>query len=63
MGDAAEIYARAGDHDNAIALLGQLLRLPAGREVSVPLLGVDPRWDPLRADARFARMLAGSAPP
>jgi serine/threonine-protein kinase len=63
MGDAAEIYARVGDHDNAIALLGQLLDMPAGREVSVPLLRREPRWDPLRADARFARMLAGSARP
>ena len=63
MGDAAEIYARAGDHDNAIALLSQLLGMPAGRELSVPLLRVDPRWDPLRADARFARMLAESARP
>ena len=63
MGDAAEIYARAGDHDNAIGLLGQLLDMPAGREVSVPELRVDPRWDPLRADARVVRMVAGSARP
>ena len=62
MADAAEIYARAGDHDTAIALLGQLLEMPAGREVSVQLLGVDPRWDPLRADARFVRMLAATPP-
>ena len=63
MGDAAEIYTRAGDHDNAIALLGQLLGMAAGREMSVPLLRIDPRWDPLQADARFARMVGGSARP
>jgi len=57
MGDAAEIFVRAGDLDGALALLERLLGTPAGREVSVALLRVDPTWDPLRGDARFERLL------
>ena len=54
---AAEVLTQAGDHDGALALLEQLLGVPAGREASVPLLRVDPIWDPLRSDPRFERML------
>jgi serine/threonine-protein kinase len=62
MGDAAEILVRVGDVDGALALLERLLGMPAGRETSVALLGVDPIWDPLRRDERFAPMLARFAP-
>ena len=54
---AAEIYTDIGDTDEALKLLRLLLAMPAGREVSVPLLRVDPRWDPLRKDPRFERLL------
>jgi serine/threonine protein kinase/Tfp pilus assembly protein PilF len=57
MGGAAEILAQAGDHAAAFALLERLLGMPAGREVSVALLRVDPIWDPLRADPRFEPLL------
>jgi serine/threonine-protein kinase len=57
MGGAAEILARAGDSEAAIELLDQLLRIPAGPAATVPLLRVDPTWDPLRADPRFEEML------
>ena len=57
MGGAAEIFASIGENGAAIELLDRLLRLPAGREASVPLLRVDPAYDRLRGDPRFARML------
>ncbi|HEY8164456.1 MAG TPA: hypothetical protein VIF83_02780, partial [Gemmatimonadaceae bacterium] len=57
-GDAALIYAQTGNFDAAIDLLRLLLAMPAGREVSVPLLRVDPGWDPLRKDPRFESLLA-----
>ena len=56
-GGAAEIYTNVGDNDEALKLLGLLLAMPAGREVTVPLLRADPRWDPLRKDPGFERLL------
>jgi serine/threonine-protein kinase len=57
MGGAAEVLAQAGDHGAALALLERLFEMPAGREVSVALLRVDPVWDPLRGEPRFERLL------
>ena len=45
MSDAAEILARVGDADGALALLDRLLAMPAGREALVPSLRADPTWD------------------
>ena len=56
-GEAAEIHARVGDVDGALALIERLLSMPAGREMSVATLRTDPIWDPLRADPRFEPML------
>jgi serine/threonine-protein kinase len=56
-GGAAEILTIVGDNDEALKLLGLLLAMPAGREVSVPLLRADPVWDPLRKDPRFEKLL------
>lgn len=58
--DAAEVFARVGDYDAAFALLERQLTTPAG--VSVENLKLDPRWDPLRADPRFQRLLAHTRP-
>jgi tetratricopeptide (TPR) repeat protein len=58
MGAAAEVFSYLGENERAIALLDQLLRLPAGREASVPLLRVDPMYQNLRTDPRFKAMLA-----
>ncbi len=58
MGGAVEIYARLGETDAALELIELLLSMPAGREVSVPLLRLDPTFDPLRADPRFEALLA-----
>ena len=54
---AARVEAAAGDNDAAIRKLRQLLDMPAGYAVSVPLLKLDPTWDPLRKDPRFQALL------
>jgi serine/threonine-protein kinase len=58
MGGAVEIYVQLGDADAALELIELLLAMPAGREVSVPLLRLDPTFDPLRSDPRFEALLA-----
>jgi tetratricopeptide (TPR) repeat protein len=57
MGGAVEIYARLGETDAALELIELLLAMPAGREISVPLLRVDPVFDKLRRDPRFDALL------
>jgi TolB-like protein/Flp pilus assembly protein TadD len=51
----AIIYARTGEIDHALQLLDHLLTVPAG--VTVPLLELDPVWDPLRGDPRFQTLI------
>jgi hypothetical protein len=46
-----------GDNDAAIAALDKALAAPTGRSVSVPLLKLDPTWDPIRNDPRFQALL------
>lgn len=58
MGGAVEIYAQLGETDAALRLIDLLLAMPAGREISVPLLRLDPTFDPLRSDPRFEALLA-----
>ncbi len=52
----AFIYALTGEDEAAIQELEYLLSIP-NRQVSVPLLRIDPRWDPLRKDPRFQHLL------
>jgi len=52
---AAEIHALVGDADGAIGLLDGLLQRPS--TVNVPVLKVDPLWDPLRNDPRFQALI------
>jgi serine/threonine-protein kinase len=50
----AQLYARVGENDQAIATLQQVIALPfSGIAISPALLKLDPIWDPLRADPRF----------
>src|ERR1700704_816061 len=56
----AQIQARFGDHDAAIAVLPHLLEVPAG--LTIANLKLDPFWDPLRKDPRFAKIIAQPAP-
>jgi len=51
----AQIYAWTGEHDQAFGLLDHLLTVPNG--VAVPILKLDPAWDPLRKDPRFQALI------
>jgi TolB-like protein len=54
----AQIDAWAGQPDEAIQLLEQLLSIPSGDYVYVQRLKRDPVWDPLRSDLRFQQLIA-----
>src|SRR6266550_1347884 len=54
----AQIQARFGDFDSAIAAIPHLLEVPAG--LTIANLKLDPFWDPLRKDPRFAKLIAES---
>ena len=51
----AKIYAMVGEFDAAIEKLEYLLSIPS--EVSIPLLQLDPAWDPLRNQPRFKKLI------
>jgi TolB-like protein/Flp pilus assembly protein TadD len=51
----AQIYAWVGEHDEAFRLLDHSLIVPNG--LTVPLLKLDPAWDPLRKDPRFQALI------
>jgi len=51
----AEIYVWVGEYDQAFRLLDHLLHTPNG--ITVPLLKLDPVWDPLRKDPRFQALI------
>jgi TolB-like protein/Tfp pilus assembly protein PilF len=50
----AQIQARFGDHDSAIAALPHLLEVNAG--ITTVDLRFNPMWDPLRKDPRFQKL-------
>ncbi|MDB6035884.1 MAG: hypothetical protein JWM16_6222 [Verrucomicrobiales bacterium] len=50
----AQVQARFGDNDTAIAALPHLLQVPAG--LTKANLKLDPLWDPLRKDPRFEKL-------
>jgi TolB-like protein len=52
----AQIQARFGDIDPAIAALPHLLEVPAG--IAAADLKFNPLWDPLRKDPRFEKLCA-----
>jgi len=45
-----------GEHDAAIRQLAYLLTISS--DASVPILRVDPMWDPLRSNPGFQQLLA-----
>jgi len=55
----AQIQARFGDFDAAMAALPHLLEVPNG--LTQGRLKFEPLWDPLRTDARFQKLI-GDAP-
>jgi TolB-like protein/cytochrome c-type biogenesis protein CcmH/NrfG len=54
MAIRAQIQTLFGDNDAAIAVLPELLQVPAG--LTVATLKFDPFWDPLRKDPRFQKL-------
>jgi TolB-like protein/Flp pilus assembly protein TadD len=51
----AQIYAWTGEFDEAFRLLDRLLVIPSG--LTVPMLKLDPAWDPLRQDPHFQALI------
>jgi len=51
----AQIYTWTGETDQALQLVEHSLTIPAG--ITVPMLRIDPVWDPLRKDPRFQALL------
>jgi TolB-like protein/cytochrome c-type biogenesis protein CcmH/NrfG len=52
---AAEVHALLGDADGAITLLDGLLQRPS--TINVPVLKLDPLWDPIRKHPRFQALI------
>jgi serine/threonine protein kinase/tetratricopeptide (TPR) repeat protein len=55
--DLAHVYVMVGEYDAAIDRLELLLSFPGW--MSIPLLRLDPIWDPLRDHPRFQKLLEG----
>jgi serine/threonine-protein kinase len=53
--DLAKIYVMVGEYDEAIDQLEYLLSIPS--RLSIPLLRLDPAWDPLRDHPRFKKLI------
>jgi hypothetical protein len=54
--ELALIYTMVGDQEAALGKLDYLLSHPSW--ISVPLLKLEPRWDPLRKNPKFEALLA-----
>ena len=53
----AQIYVRVGNYDAAFDALRGALPLFSGNSVSPALLKLDPVWEPIRNDPRFAQLV------
>jgi serine/threonine-protein kinase len=54
----ATLEVRVGETDAALDHLNQALARPSGMAISSAMLKLDPFWDPIRNDPRFAQLLA-----
>jgi hypothetical protein len=52
----AVVYAMLGEADSTVKQLRTLLSVPS--IISVPLLRIDPTWDPVRRSRGFQALLA-----
>ena len=59
LSNLAQVQARAGEPAEAVKTLQRLLSIPAGYNVSIQRLKIDPVWDPIRSDPGFQQLLAG----
>jgi adenylate cyclase len=53
---SAEIYGMLGDADRAVPLIERSLAIPSYQHR--PLLRLDPKWDSIRSDPRFQKLIA-----
>ncbi|MDN5863954.1 MAG: winged helix-turn-helix domain-containing protein [Gammaproteobacteria bacterium] len=53
----AKIYARLGMAKESVKLIDRLMSIPAGSNISVASLRLDPVWDPIRGDPRFQALI------
>ena len=53
----AQIHTMVGDHEAAVQRLEQILSVASGNKISVPLIRLDPTWDPLRDHPPFQALL------
>jgi TolB-like protein/class 3 adenylate cyclase/Flp pilus assembly protein TadD len=58
----AQIYALLGNADEAVPILKRLLHTSAVTEITPELMRMNPIWDPIRSDPRFAELLADNKP-
>ena len=54
---AAQVFVRVGDFGSAFEILQAALTQLSGQSISAALLKLDPSWDPIRNDPRFASLL------
>ena len=56
----AQIYAWTGEFDEAFRLLDHLFAVPSN--LTIPMLKLDPAWDPLRQDPRYQALIDKYSP-
>jgi tetratricopeptide (TPR) repeat protein len=58
----AQIDAHTGQSEEAVKILRRLLTVPAGGEISIVRLKIDPVWDPIRDHPGFQKLLSEPEP-
>ena len=51
----AVVYAMTGEYEAALDQIDHLLGIPS--DFSIPMLELDPRWDPLRDSPRYQEIV------